>query len=185
MKTIEYPSSLIDVTQASDDPLVFEPVTSSQIDSQLILTWINDPISLKMSYYEKPKTLPNFHGNRLLETLLDPQEIQFFCLIGEEKAALILVSPLDSSLGEHSQCCQISIFIRPSYRGKGFASKILSCIEATLKNKNYISSYAEIMEENTISQKAFIKAGYHFLCKQHINKNHRQHLVLCYIKKLI
>lgn len=62
---------------------------------------------------------------------------------------------------------KISYCIAPQYRNKGYGTRLLMLAEKKVKDEmGYVLLHAEVINENIISQKIFVKLNYKKLCNQ-------------------
>lgn len=133
-------------------------------DAYLIMTWRNDPLTLKMSYHSLPKRWPAFFDEYKQDYISNPKYPCYFAYANNTKVAFIRVTIPEDSSYQEQQYGQINIMLDPNYRFLGFGSKILKQFVAFMNKEGlYQGLYAEIKIENAASKRAFEKSGFVFL----------------------
>ncbi|MDX3775249.1 GNAT family N-acetyltransferase [Chromatiaceae bacterium AAb-1] len=137
---------------------------ATQADSSLLLSWRNDPETVKFSIHTKPVS-PEEHYNWLNRVLANP-DIKL-CIIeyGGQPAGTIRQELRQGDT-------VISWTTAPQFRGKGIATAALSAFIRTAPATTLV---AEIKEDNVASIKVAEKAGLSF--------SHKEGGLLYYIKK--
>ena len=138
----------------------FECVLPVESHARLIMNWRNDPHTLAMSFHTKPKRWDTFYPEFLNDYFVFPDLPPLFALYEGKRAAFLRFKPVKSPEGSSRRCCEISINVAPECRGKGIGQQILSAIQPWVAQQGYHDLYAEVKEENAISIKAFLHAGY-------------------------
>lgn len=138
----------------------FELVNKSEEHARLIMAWCNDPVTLKMSFHQKPKEWPAFYREILEAYFLIPDLPPLFALYRGERIAFLRFKREKDPKSISRKCCNVSINIAPAFRGKKFGKSILAEVKNFARNQNYDSVLAECRSENIASQKAFMKAGF-------------------------
>lgn len=131
--------------------------TASLEDADTLLTWRNHPSTRKFS--RNPEKILDHEHIGWLADRLTKAHLQPFYLFVEDCRA-IGMSRLDA-VPESIQKYQISILVDPDRHGEGLGTKILS-----LTCKSFFLMYPEytivayIHQNNYVSQKLFVKAGF-------------------------
>lgn len=144
----------------SDTPLSFECVLPLEDNARLIMAWRNDPQTLRMSFNKEPKVWPAFFSEFLSDYYsLDTLPPLFIVEDGQRKGFLRF-RPTEHPQYPSRRVCEISLNIAPPFRGQGIGTKALLQIKAWVLRQGYDDIYAEILRENTTSQRAFERAGF-------------------------
>lgn len=140
--------------------LGLELVRINEADAQLIMEWRNDPVSLKMSYHEKPKQWDlfweEFQQKYFSQKTLPP----LFVVSKGARVALLYFDLVKDPLDSKRKCCAISIIVAPKHRQQGIGKRALKEVESWVKQQGYDTVYAEAKKENTASHAAFSAAGF-------------------------
>jgi RimJ/RimL family protein N-acetyltransferase len=168
------------------DKISFDKVDDNDEDLGLIYKWRNDPFTLEMSYHQKVSPWKLFKKEAVDKYLLKPRHLAFFASFKSEKIAFVHAEPLLTEKADSAKCCKISINLSPEFRGKGLSNYVLKSFEPYLREKGFETAYAEIKVNNQISQRAFLKAGYHFLTFQskYIEDLNETFSIQSYVKSL-
>ena len=130
-------------------------------DAYLIMTWRNDPLTLRMSYHSLPKKWPAFYDEYRSNYINDPKYPSYFAFSNNTKVAFIRISKPDDPKYAEENFGQINIMLDPNYRFLGFGTKILTQFISYMNTVGtYSGLYAEIKKENEPSKRAFKKAGF-------------------------
>jgi ribosomal protein S18 acetylase RimI-like enzyme len=106
----------------------------------------------------------------------------FLCFVEDKLAGGVIVMYPDQQihyLSNHDfQKCAIidSIFLDPSFRGLGLASKLLERALKEIKNRPYV--YASVALDNFSSQKLFKRAGFSIYEKKALYNNYERYVLL-------
>lgn len=140
--------------------LGFECVRSIEDHALLIMEWRNDPLTRRMSYHSEPKFWDSFFQEFQGYFSL-PDLPPLFILFRGQRAAFVRFTLINHPEGLlHRRCCEVSINVAPEFRNKGIATQALRQLKQWVYQQGWDDLYAEVKKENTISQQAFIKAGY-------------------------
>lgn len=123
-------------------------------DSDLLLAWRNDPVTVAMSMTPETVTQED-HTRWFTQILADDTRI---LLVAESGQTPIGSVRLDRApTGAH----EVSITVSPDHRGKGFGRALLSTANAhafsALAARKLVAS---VKEDNTASQRIFEATGY-------------------------
>lgn len=133
--------------------LVARPATAS--DSAQLLSWRNDPLTLKQSRESKPVAADTHEA--WLATVLSDSTRYLFIVESEDGVPLGTVR-FDP---ESANTYEVSITVNPEHRGRKYSKSLLLCAEEQLKrNAKATSLHAFIKEDNAASVRLFESAGY-------------------------
>jgi spore coat polysaccharide biosynthesis protein SpsF len=168
------------------DKVSFEKVSNNAKDLKLIYDWRSDPFTLEMSYHQKISPWEVFQREAVDKYLSKTRHVAFFASFKSKKIAFVHAEPLLSEKADLAKCCKISINLSPKFRGQGLSNYVLKSFEPYLREKGFETAYAEIKVKNKISQRAFLKAGYHFLTRQskYIEDLNKTFPIQSYVKNL-
>lgn len=123
-------------------------------DEQDLYQWRNHPKIRAVSFNQETITLEQ-HTKWFRNTLSDPQRLLLIGLLKESPVGVVKFD-IDGNSAE------VSIYLIQDHHYKGLGQSLLSSAEQWLKtNKENISVIkANVIEENSISQKFFTHAGY-------------------------
>lgn len=153
---------------SSDNPKIqFECVLPIEDHAKLIMNWRNDPQTLAMSYHSTPKTWPSFFAEFLSDYFSFPDLPPLFASINGQPIAFLRFKRVPHPENVSLRCSDISINVSPEWRHKGLGVKILQLAKSWIHQQGYNDLYAEVKENNTISQKAFLQAGFRQLSNAH------------------
>ena len=138
----------------------FECVRKEESDARLILQWRNDPETLRMSYHRAPKSWESFYPEFCDDYFCFPDLPPLFASLDGERVAFLRLRPVQHPQGYQRRCCEVSINVAPSQRGKGVGTQVLKALQPWVLQQGYEDLYAEIKVENAASQKAFEKADF-------------------------
>jgi N-acetylneuraminate synthase len=142
------------------DEIAFELVRPSEHYARLIMGWRNDPQTLQMSFHTEPKVWPEFFTEFKNEYFTVPDLPALLAIYKGEPIAFIRFRPTENPLNPRRRCCELSINVSPSARGKGFGKKVLIEMQKFAALQGYDDIYAEIKKENEPSLRAFTAAGF-------------------------
>lgn len=138
-------------------------------DSKDVFVWRNDFITRK-SFFEKSYVEWETHLAWFNKKLSDPSSKMIIIEVDKEKVGIVRYDRDNSKF-------LVSINTNPNHRGKGYSSQMLLESEYFLcKEKKPVHLNAEILNENLLSKKTFLKAGYEF--------SHEKKEYSCFIKEL-
>jgi len=138
----------------------FECVLPLEIHAQLIMGWRNDSDTLRMSYHTLPKVWESFWDEFRQDYFVYPDLPPLFALYEGQRIAFLRFYPVAHPQHLPRRCCEVSINLAPECRGKGLGVLCLKAVNEWLMARQYDDVYAEVKQENQISQKTFEKAGY-------------------------
>lgn len=155
-----------------------KPVLNIESDAKLLMSWRNDPETLKASFHGTTHTWPKYFTSfqkYFIKDVLRP----FFITFNDKPVGFIgfIVYEDDKfktpSLG-------LDINVEPSSRGKGIASIALQLLVERLKSSHLKTLIAEVKIDNIVSQKLFVKNGFMYVdtIEKHvadINKDFKIH----------
>lgn len=131
--------------------------------AELIFLWRNDPVTRMNSFHTVEKNwgefLSEFQGYFRF-----PDLPPVFAIRENKPIAFLHFNPVEDfaheATKEKRRCCSLSINVAPVYRGGGVGSALLEAIKPWIREQGYDALYGEVKIENTVSRKAFLKAGY-------------------------
>ena len=139
----------------------FEIVKPTQEDALQIMTWRNDPETLRMSMHSNPKTWDSFYPEFLNDYFINPALPPLFVLRHQQRAAFILLKPIAHPEGKKDRrCVEVSINVAPEFRNQGLGTLVLEHLKPWVRSQGFDDIYAKIKVHNNISQQAFSSAGY-------------------------
>lgn len=138
----------------------FECVRPLENHARTIMEWRNDPETLKMSFHSQPKVWDSFFTEFKETYFTFPDLPPLFAISKGKRVAFLRFRPVGHPEGKARRCCDISIAVDPSERGKGLGTQILKEACAWIKQQGYDDCLAEIKKENNASIKAFQQAGF-------------------------
>jgi N-acetylneuraminate synthase len=143
----------------SDFSLSFEVCEAHPEHARLIMDWRNDPVTLSMSYHREAKVWESFWAEyRLVYLQESPRPV--FLLDKGERVGFLRFRRADHPQGLFGKTIDISINIDPNRRGRGLGSAALKAASAYLLGQGIDTVYAEVRQENTVSYRTFIRAGF-------------------------
>lgn len=139
----------------------FTPCRPTEDDARQVMAWRNDPVTLSASRHREPKQWPRFWPEFRDtyfpdETALSP----VFALLGEDRIGFLRFVPAPHPLSPDRRTAEISINIAPEWRGKGLGTVVLRAALDHLRGWEGDAVCAEVREENVVSIKAFVAAGF-------------------------
>lgn len=140
-----------------------ECVRPIEAHGRLVMQWRNDPETLRMSYHSLPKQWEEFYPQFLKDYFAFPDLPPLFVVEQAQPIAFFRFKPVADPFSIHRRCCEISIIVSPSFRGKGVGTQALREIKSWVKAQGYDDLYAEAKVDNIRSDQAFINAGYNRL----------------------
>jgi N-acetylneuraminate synthase len=138
----------------------FEVVRPIETHAMLVMGWRNDPVTLQMSFHSEPKHWDAFFEEFKRDYFCYPDLPPLFIWLGSRRVAFIRFRRCLSPADPMRKCCEISIIVEPSQRGKGVGTACLKEVKEWLKQQKYEHIYAEVKPENIASQKMFERAGF-------------------------
>lgn len=145
------------------DDIAFELVRPTERYARLVMEWRNDPHTLRMSFHSEPKKWPEFFTEFKNDYFSLPDLPPLLAVWNKEPLAFIRFRAAVNPVDPRRRCCEISLNVAPSARGKGFGKKILVEMQKLAALQGYDDIYAEIKQENEPSLKAFASAGFTLL----------------------
>jgi N-acetylneuraminate synthase len=124
------------------------------------MKWRNDPHTLAMSYHSEPKQWKTFFPEFLRDYFVFKELHPLFVLLNGERVAFLRFNRISHPAKNNEKCCEIGINVAPQRRGKGVGTKSLELALAWLAQQGYNAVYAEVKKGNSVSQKAFLQAGF-------------------------
>ncbi|MBL4759645.1 MAG: UDP-2,4-diacetamido-2,4,6-trideoxy-beta-L-altropyranose hydrolase [Mariprofundaceae bacterium] len=154
-------SSLIFSQELASDGQSVRLMPATYDDLDLIYKWQKHPNTRR---YARNSEIPTYeeHVSWMSDTLLSRERLIWIIEHAGEPAGVLR---LDQH--KHDDECEVSIFIAPNKIRMGIS---VAALRAVRQNIGNVSITAEILPENTASQKLFLKAGYkskdgrHFTC---------------------
>ncbi|GAB4238380.1 MAG: hypothetical protein Tsb0021_18110 [Chlamydiales bacterium] len=144
----------------TDNTLPLIAVLPNEEDGQLILSWRNDPLTLRMSYHSQKKTWEEFSHEFYSQYFIHPELPPFFAGRRGKKVGLIRFRYVEDPVNPKKRCCDLSLVVDPEARGQGLGSCILQSLIPWLKTRPIDTVLAEIKVENEASLKTFVRAGF-------------------------
>lgn len=142
---------------------------ASELDSEDIFLWRNDPMT-RDSFFNSSKISWEEHIDWFKQKLISPSSKIIILEHDKNKIGVVRYDKEDSFY-------LVSINTNPAHRGKGLSSEMLIYSENLIdKGIEPVNLKANILKENLISKRTFIKAGYEFL--------REEDTFLCYTKSL-
>ena len=142
---------------------------ASELDSEDIFLWRNDPMT-RDSFFNSSKISWEEHIDWFKQKLISPSSKIIILEHDKNKIGVVRYDKEDSFY-------LVSINTNPAHRGKGLSSEMLIYSEKLIdKGIEPVNLKANILKENLISKRTFIKAGYEFL--------REEDTFLCYTKSL-
>jgi len=122
-------------------------------DSKDTFLWRNDPITRK-SFFNSSKISWKEHCDWFKQKLSSPSSKIIILENDSNKIGVVRYDKKDSFY-------YVSINTNPDQRGKGYSSKMLLASEKLISSKNNpVNIIADILKENELSVRTFIRAGY-------------------------
>ncbi|MPZ81960.1 MAG: GNAT family N-acetyltransferase [Actinophytocola sp.] len=122
-------------------------------DAELLLTWRNDPETLKWSRGHQVVAEP-VHRTWLRKSMTDPNRL-LLVIESDHPVGTVRFDRADEVTWE------VSITVAPGDRGRGLASRILAMGEGALRARETPATIlANVHEDNTASRALFDRAGY-------------------------
>lgn len=143
-----------------NDVLSFECVRPIESHARLIMEWRNDPVTLQMSFHRQPKVWDSFFEEFKRDYFVFPDLPPLFVVVEGKRVAFLRFQPIVHPSGSTRKCCDVSINVAPECRGQGLGQRSLKAIQSWLRQQGYEDLYAEVKQENSVSQKAFENAGF-------------------------
>lgn len=141
----------------------FELVRPVKEHAEIIFVWRNDPVTRMNSFHTEEKVWDHFF-QEFHDYFHFPDLPPIFALKDGERVAFLRFDPVEDFAGPGNgperRCCSLSINVAPSFRGKGVGSVLLDEVKPWIQQQGYAALYGEVKVENSISRKAFLKAGY-------------------------
>ncbi|WP_157788998.1 GNAT family N-acetyltransferase [Rhodococcus rhodochrous] len=122
-------------------------------DAPMLFEWRNDPVTRANSFSTGSVDWEE-HVKWLDQTIKREDRHLYIVQVEGVSIGTFRLDKLDS------QRAEISITVAPSARRKGYGSKILQEAAKVAGRLGYSSILAKVKEENTISKRMFLKAGY-------------------------
>jgi UDP-2,4-diacetamido-2,4,6-trideoxy-beta-L-altropyranose hydrolase len=123
-------------------------------DMVMTFTWVNDPIVRKMSFHPEPISWEE-HTSWFQSKLADPHHVYYIAL----NRVNVPVGQIRFSI--ESFRADVSVLIAPVFRNKGYGAEIIALGTKQLFECTTVREvHAFIKFINTVSFKAFLKAGY-------------------------
>lgn len=124
-------------------------------DSEILLTWRNDPLTRKQSR-EVILVSPTEHRDWLAMVLADPHRHLFIVETESGAPAGTVRFDIDSD-----STVEVSITVSPHFRGKNFGSPMLLSAELALREQTHVNVFrAFIKRDNVASVRLFESAEY-------------------------
>lgn len=142
------------------DKFGFEVVRPIEVHARLIMEWRNDKETLKMSCHTTPKEWSFFWEEFRLEYFSVPELPPLFVTYDGKRVAFLRFRPVEDPLSKGRKACEVSINVSPSFRGKGYGKIALQELKELVRQRGFDDIYAEVKENNEISKKLFLAAGY-------------------------
>lgn len=137
----------------------FSVCASKEEEARLILSWRNDPETLRASYHQDAKSWPAFWDS-YARTIVKAEIPSVFASIDGKPAAFLRFRPHQHPDGLSGMCVDLSVVLAPEMRGQGFGAVILSEILPYLRDRGVDSVIADVRRDNVASYKVFKAAGY-------------------------
>ncbi|MCB1136432.1 MAG: GNAT family N-acetyltransferase [Chlamydiia bacterium] len=128
-------------------------------DAQRLMEWRNDPLTLAMSFNQKPKTWPAFWDEYREQYWTSGALQPVFAYYEGRPVGFLRFRALDIA---ELPCpnCDISIQIAPKERDQGLAVPLLCEASRWLRERGIQAILAEVKPENAVSSHIFTRAGY-------------------------
>jgi len=140
------------------DRLLAKPITVRKAqfaDAENVWRWRNDGAALV--FYRNPNPTPLTEHLAWFDAELSSAKRDL--LIVEVGGAAAAHVRLDKAL-ENTNKAEVSIYLNPSFRGKGLAADLLSAALNSQYAEELTHCYAQVHVENTRSSKVFVRAGF-------------------------
>jgi N-acetylneuraminate synthase len=137
----------------------FEICRPVEDHARLVMTWRNDPETLKVSFHHDPKVWDTFWPEYRTSYIAEPP-LPVFALYQGRRVAFLRFRPYAHPRGWAGRVVDISINIAPEHRGRGLGPRILTAIQPYLSSEGIDTICAEVRTDNTQSFQAFLKAGF-------------------------
>jgi RimJ/RimL family protein N-acetyltransferase len=152
---------------SQSDAITFEFCRPVEEHARLVMNWRNDPVTLSFFFHRTPKVWPDFwHEFRDTYFVNRSGLHPVFALHQGHRIAFLKFSPVAHPSDASAPTVDISINLPPPSRGRGLGRKVLRACAEHLRAQGVHSIYAEVIEDNAASLKAFSAAGYRRLGKQ-------------------
>jgi len=165
----------------------FETCLPLEDHARLVMAWRNDPITLSMFYHHQPKVWDAFWPEFRHSYFIDAAHPgPLFALYKSERIGFLHFKPIPHPQGNAGIAVDISINLAPNARGQGLGARVLKAALEHLNNAGIDSVYAEILEKNAASIKAFESAGFHSLgsATKTISDTGETHAIVRYLVEL-
>jgi N-acetylneuraminate synthase len=134
-------------------------------DAALVMSWRNDPVTLAMSYHQKPKSMPGFLEEFRADYFIYPDYPPLFAMLNGEEVAFLRVKPYELA-GFEGPTVSIDVNLAPAHRGQGLGAMVLERVCRRIFSQGVEMTVAEVKRGNAASLRAFEKAGFCFLDEQ-------------------
>jgi sialic acid synthase SpsE/RimJ/RimL family protein N-acetyltransferase len=164
----------------------FECVQPKEEHARLIMDWRNDSETLKASFHMRPKKWESFYPEFLTDYFTIRELPPLFATHQGQRVAFLRFRPVVHPINARLRCCEISINVSPEHRKKGVAKAVLTESLPLIKQRGYDAVYAEIKEDNVVSQKVFTSAGYEYIGKaeKEVDDTKQSYSIFCYLAGL-
>jgi len=139
-----------------------ESAKKCESDARLVMTWRNDPETLKMFYHSQPKRWESFYTEYCTEYFTNPDLLPVFAYAEGETVGFLRFNAYEDA-GIPGNVVDIDINLRPSKRGQGLGTEVLKRGVSHLFDKGYDAVIAEVKQMNIASIRAFEKAGFSYV----------------------
>lgn len=145
---------------SKDELISFEIVRPIDEHGLLVMNWRNDPETLRMSYHSDLKTWNYFKQEFFHDYFVDPLLPPLFGIVEGKRFGFLRFRISEHPLKPNHPCCEVSINIAPAYRNKGLGTSLLKEMILWISERQDLDVYAEILEQNILSRRTFLKAGF-------------------------
>lgn len=129
-------------------------------DARLVMSWRNDPDTLRWSFNTAPKVWDSYWKLFRSEYFCFHDLPPLFACAGGERIAFLRMTPASDPEHLGRKTCDISIVVAPNRRGKGVGTAILQAASSWLVIQGYELILAKIKVDNESSLRSFQKAGF-------------------------
>ncbi len=137
-----------------------ELVPPDEDSARLIMSWRNDPETLKQSFHSEAKVWPQFFREFKDDYFCDPALPCLFILADGARVGFLRFRRLAASLDRPLKMADISINIAPERRGQGVAAAAVRAALPVLRSAGIDRLVAELKASNDASAGMFVKAGF-------------------------
>jgi sialic acid synthase SpsE/RimJ/RimL family protein N-acetyltransferase len=134
-----------------------------EADARCVMSWRNDPDTLRESFHSTPKVWPQFHREWLTEYCNDPRLPPLFGVVEGRRIGFVRLRHCPDPKGRNRSTVEMGINIAPAERGRGFGEPLIRAAVEFAKGRGAELVLAEIKPSNARSVRVFERAGFAFV----------------------